>query len=273
MTNHPWQLFPLALSVAALVAGCQPAAQEEPVQNEAVNEASPLPPLPVAEPPMDRAGLLTAVAKAASASALGRIDSAEQRPLDGKRFEVRIRFGCATTPQLVKETAGPFNVRFNSEDRTLRLRAAPDLTLDEPQIAALAGERVEAVEGFWMRRPWLLADGCPAGPADQQTDGTPQASDQRVGLAQFFTATDSRTMRRDDRAYEATKVLGADEAPSRQGYNVVLSGRLRQLPQRRVILCRTRGAGAPPECVVSAQFDRVWIEEPSSKAILAEWGN
>jgi hypothetical protein len=272
MTNHQWQLFPLVLPIAAFVAGCQPTAQEEPVQNDAANEALALPPLPVAESPMDRSAVLTAVAKAASASALGRDDGAEQRPLDGKRFEVRIRFGCATTTQPTKEPVGPFNVRFNSEDRTLRLRAAPDLTLGEPQIATLAGEQVEAVEGFWMRRPWLLADGCPAGTADQQSGESP-VSDQRVGLAQFFTATDSRTMRRDNRAYEATKVLAADEAPSRQGYNLVLSGRLRQLPQRRVILCRPRGPGAPPECVVSAQFDRVWIEDPSSKAILAEWGH
>lgn len=273
MTNHQWQLFPLALSIAAFVAGCQPAAQEQPIENEAVNEALPLPPLPVAEPPMDRAAVLTAVAKAASASALGRNDSAEQRPLDGKRFQVRIRFGCAAAPQPAGRTAGPFNVRFNSEDRTLRLRAAPDLTLEDPRIAALAGEQVEAVEGFWMRRPWLLADGCPAGAADPQPDGAFPASDQRVGLAQFFTISDSRTRRREDRAYEATKVLSADDAPSGQGYNLVLSGRLRQLPQRRVILCRTRGPGSPPECVVSAQFDRVWIEDPSSKAMLAEWGN
>ena len=44
---------------------------------------------------MDRAALLMEVAKAASASALGKDISNDLRKLDGKRFEVRIRFGCA----------------------------------------------------------------------------------------------------------------------------------------------------------------------------------
>ena len=282
MRDMKW--VPVAVIASALaVSACQP---DEVAENQAVNEVSPRPRLPVAEPPMDRRALLMAVAEGASAAALGQDDSDHQRDLDGKRFEIRVRFGCAAQPVAKDDDTGkrnapaqarPFNVRFNSDDRTLRLRAAPDLTLDDPRIAAIAGEDVEAVEGFWMRRPWLLADGCPAEPppatGENEADATQGSSSQRVGLAQFFTEADSRTARRDNRAYEATEVLDENRMPSRTGYNLILSGRLRQLPNGRVITCYSVGTEAPPECVVAADFDRVWIEEPGSKDVIAEWSS
>lgn len=262
---------------------------------------------------MDRSALLLAVARAASAAALRQDDAIEQRKLDGKRFEVRIRFGCAPptppveAPQVAgarrpatTSPAGPFNVRYDEEDRTLRIRATPDLTLDEKPVKALAGEAVEAVEGFWMYRPWLLTDGCPAvspppepqaatesaesgqdepsaasdaaEPSEEEAKVLPERN-HRVGLAQFFTKTDPRTGRRDERPYETTKVLPQDRQPSRQGYNLVLSGRLRNVPVGQVISCRAASLNAPPECIVSAEFDRVWIEDPASKDVIAEWGS
>jgi len=290
----------LTVAVAALAVGCRQAPQEEVDENQA-NTVVELPRLPIAEPPMDRAALLMEVAKAASASALGKDISNDLRKPDGKRFEVRIRFGCAppASPPEVEKTAkpaaqeqatGPFNVRFDEKDRTLRLRAAPDLTLNDRWIASVVGESVEAVEGFWMYRPWLLTDGCPVIPAQLDSGASDRgltseskevaaaaiaAPDRkyRVGLAQFFTDTDTRTGRRDGRAYETTKILPDDKQPSRQGYNLVLSGRLRHLPSGPVIACEAESADALPQCVVSAEFDRVWIEDPGTKSLIAEWGN
>lgn len=251
-------------------ASCQPAdpgrATNE--RNGAAEEppASPLP-LPVADQPLDRSALLIAAAKAGSAAALGVDDLANQRGLDGRTFEVRIRFGCAAGaggPDAKK--IGPFNVRFDPSDRTLRVRAAPDLTLDTPQVAV---EGVEHVEGFWMRRPWLLKPGCPRGaPA---SNGGPAKFEQRVGIAQLSTSTDNRTARRDGRPYETTKVLEEGALPSAQGYDLVLSGRLRKYPDGRVIACRLLGAEVPPECVISAQFDRVRIQTPDGQTTLGDW--
>jgi hypothetical protein len=141
----------------------------------------------------------------------------------------------------------------------------------------------------------MLADGCPVisrarrtaetrlAPDLPQPQDTPQepAGDlaraagysQRIGIAQFFTGADSRTGRREERAYEASKMLAENERPSPEGYNLVLSGRLRRLPGGQVIACRVASVDAPPECVVSAKFDRVRIEVPSTKNVLAEWGN
>ena len=228
--------------------------------------------------------MLQAVAIAASATALGQDDINAQRGLDGKRFDVRIRFGCTTV------VAAPFNVRFGEEDRTLRVRAAPDMTLKDPAVAPLSSQSIEAVEGFWLRKPWLLQDGCPVMSNPQRTTETkpavsqtprvvtgnaarPAVYSQRVGIAQFFTEADSRTSRREARPYDLSKVLAENEAPSPVGYNLVLSGRLRRLPDGRVISCRVADVDAPPECVVSAEFDRVRIENPGTRNILGEWGS
>ena len=137
-----------------------------------------------------------------------------------------IRFGCTGDVNAPKA----FSVAFDEADRTLRIRAAPNLTRDDPAVAAIAGDAVEAVEGFWLPRPWLLADGCPALPSPSQlapadaeaaADTPPAAvapaATQRIGIARFFTKTDFRTGRRDQRPYEAVSVLAADKQPSAEG--------------------------------------------------------
>ena len=221
---------------------------------------------PAPAAPMDRAALLWAAARAGSAAALPLDDDREQqRSLDGRPFEVRIRFGCASRVATAPAArAGPFNVRFNSSDRTLRVRATPDLARDTPQVA-MAG--VERVEGFWMRRPWLLAPGCPVSRPAPEGAAFP-VSEQRVGIVQFSSAADTRTG--DGSPYEVTRILPEGATPSREGYDLVLSGRLRRYPDGRVILCRTMGLEAPPECVISAHFYRVSIQAPDG-TVLGEW--
>ena len=290
------------------LAACRPATHDPATDNGSKNGVQPLPALPVVDPPMDREALLLAVARAASSAGLGLDDSSTQRKLDGRRFEVRLRFGCKPDGTAT-DADGRFSVRFDEKDRTLRLRASPDLGLDDAPVEALgktaegaSGEAkvIEAAEGFWIRRPWLLADGCPTtSPPDQAAmemrvdasepgqsqpltapegtsadSGSPsKKANERVGLAEFYTSTDSRTGRRDERAYEVTKVLGEGEQPSTQGYNLVLSGRLRAQPLGRVISCWIAAPGESPRCIVSAQLDSVLIERPDSKQILAKWGS
>ena len=74
------------------------------------------------------------------------------------------------------------------------------------------------------------------------------------------------------RPYEAVKTLDADQPVGSQGFDLVLSGRLKALSDRGVILCAAKSADSPPECIVSAEFDRVRIESPASRDIVAEWG-
>lgn len=283
-------------AVAVATAACEPGAQDASA-NDSANAASAIDRLPVAERPLDRAALLMAAARAASAVALGQSDTDQRRRLDGKRFEVRIRFGCPADLRPPSGSADPqpqrdparFDVKFGEVDRMLRIRAAPDLNVGDPLVASIRGETFEAVEGFWLRRPWLLAEGCPPAPPPPPVNANPgdapaatkgakaaaaspaPAPTHRVGIAEFFTEADSRAGRRDGRAYETTKVLGGVQRPSDIGYNLVLSGRLRQLPSGQVITCVAANPDEAPQCVISADFDRVRIEAPGTREVLAEW--
>lgn len=292
----------LALGAIAMASACRPAdsgdnagaPEDEPVLN--------LPAVPRPAPPIDRATLLAAVARAASATAAGQAAPAGQRELDGRPFELRIRFGCrGPAPDLAKAWLG---WSFDPDDRTMRVRAAPTIAADEPMVASLNAGEVEAVEGFWIPRPWLLEPVCPARAAvlpSNTSESTEPASagdvrrpaanpreespDEdapaavvepvpqwpRIGIAQFFTATDPRTGRRDGRAYQSVKTLPEGQQPSPQGFVLVLSGRLRAIGSMGVIGCAARSSDAPPECIVSAEFDKVWIEDPATRRTIAEW--
>jgi hypothetical protein len=273
----------VALLGAALATACKPTAEPATV-NQPAAVAPALAASPVVEAPMDRVGLLQAVAKAASAAALGQDDVAVQRSLDGRRFEIRLRFAC---PGPAREAESPLSAAFDEKTNILRVRAAPDVSRDDPFVATLGGADVEAVEGFWLRRPWLVGDGCPVLPVPSTPEATndegstddstsakavlAQPGVQRVGIAQFFSTSDARTGRRDGRPYEVTRALAADAQPSAQGYALILSGRLRQLPDGRVISCKTQFGDAPPPCLVSATIDRVAIANPQTNEELANW--
>lgn len=237
---------------------------------------------------LDRAGMLEAVRLAASAAAIGTDDREAQRSLDGRQFEVRIRFGCAGGPAAAKEE--PLGWTFDEKARTLRIHATPTISPDQEEVASIAPEGTEAVEGFWLARPWMVTAGCPAplpqpatedGPAaDKDAKSVPakpataQAAEPagRIGIAEFFTDTDARTGRRDRRPFRSTQVLDEGRKPGAAGFNLVLSGRLRALPGGKVINCVPDNPDRAPNCVVSADFDRVWIEWPDDGTIVAQWG-
>lgn len=268
---------------ATMIAACGAEQTFESDTDNIANETVlPERPLTITEAPFGRARLLLTVARVASSHARGMDNSDFQRALDGKRFEVRLRFGCDGQGP-VREGHG-YSVDPNG--RTLRLRAVPTLSLQDSTVRSLAGDDVEAAEGFWISRPWMLDAACPAGKAATEPDDlqeaqgttasieqskTPIASAQRVGLVHFFTPADSRTRQRMDRPFEAVKKLEAGEQVGRDGFNLVLSGRLRARRDGRVILCEGSGRDRPPDCVVSTDVDRVWIERPEDKAVLAEW--
>ena len=290
-------MFPSALRTAgtclvlAMVLACRPATDD--AANAGDNGVAPPIQLPVAEAPLDREDLLLAVFRASSAYAVGADDGVEQSRLDGKPFEVRFRFGCPGLADSRAVAAATF-----SDRRSIALRATPNINREDPAIARLDGVAFEAVEGFWLNRPWMLEASCPvvrtaeaesadrteagqnasAGEApapEAATDANGRESDAvdrpAVGIAQFFTETDPRTHRRDGRPYSTTKALPPETGPSEQGYDLVLSGRLRRLPDGRVIVCSSPAVDIPPACVVSVNFDRVRFERADTKQMLAEW--
>ena len=258
------------------IAGCE--ASRPPDENQAIpgnNVASPAPPLPLPAPelPVDRERLLLAVAQARSAYAAGADDRAAQAELDGDRFELRIRFGCGAPSA---EAAGNPSVRHDSAARTVELSASPDVDLEDPMVAATAGEGIEAVEGIWIPRPWLLQPACPQGAAVQLSASGEQAARQtprQVAIAQFFTPDDSRIGRRDNRSYRHVIRLDEGQDPTRpQGYDLILSGRLRTGPAGRVIRCTAPDRATMPTCLIGAEFEEVRIEDVERREVIARWG-
>ena len=70
--------------------------------------------------------------------------------------------------------------------------------------------------------------------------------------------------------------LGSDFSSGmkvKDGLIFVLAGRLRKLASGRVVTCQLEGRDAPPDCIVSAEFDRAWIEHPGTRAMVAEWSS
>lgn len=279
-------MFILRYSFAAMaimgLCACNRAPDRAAVPNDV--EASPIiPELPMAEPPLDREKLILAAMRAGSASAVGQDDRESQRLLDGKRFELRMRFGCSGASTDSDETR---RWSFDEKGRILRVQAEPEISASTQLLKSLPLGAFEAAEGFWITQPWVLTAACIA-----KSNVTPAASQVQpmkpavtagitpsmmsslpsLGIVQLFSSTDTRTHRRDNRAYKATKPLGAEVQPSVDGYDLLVSGRLKRIGDGAVISCRSEDERLPPSCIIFAEFDRVSLVQPGTGEILAEW--
>lgn len=281
-----WRYSTTALASLALFA-CQKPPEREPEPQPVSKPTPAVPLLPVAEPPMNREALLMAVIRAASAAAAGGDDTKDQRRLDGKRFELRLRFGC-DGPDDNGDT--PRGWTFDENRRVLQIHVESDISADTPLLSKLGTGQFEAAEGFWIRRPWLLTAACPAVTAAPSTPPPVTPSGElspvpsapftelaqsspapRLAIVQFFTTSDSRTHRRDHRAYEVTRTLDGGGKPSNRGYDLIISGRLKRGNGGPVITCVSEDARIAPSCVISAEFERVALERPGTGEILADW--
>ncbi len=287
-----------ALFVALLAAGACGGPQNQSntaanAANAAQEQAVPQLPVPTLEQPLGREQLLLAANHAASDFAAGVDDSQRQKDLADKKFEFRLRFGCQ--PAGTNAGADVFGWSVDKSSGALKVRATPTRSAKDPEVKALAGDSFEAVEGFWVREPWLLSAACPktpvpaddaqkAGAASAKPKGPAPASTESdatvpatpppptLGIAQFFTATDPRTMRRSGRPYQATKKLDDGDVPV-GGFDLVISGRLVALPDGKVIACELAQSAGRPICVISVEFGQVSIERADTHEQLAQWGS
>ena len=262
-------LLRLAASTSlALLCACEPrddankAAPEPPV--EVVKHKSDAIPLPA--PPLDRAALLGAVAQAASAHAAGIDDPQAQAVLDGRRFAIKLRFGCGGPAGEASSDALRWRVK---SDESLEITATPDLSLEAPELAGALTQTVEAVEGFWIPHPWLLSNACPA--LRQSSEAHPVVPEHSVGIAQYYTPEGSRTERRSGRAYVSIAPAEPGEPLPQNGFVLLLEGRLQAWPGGPPIHCSSTSAAARPSCIVSVRLDRVAFTRPGDGAVIDEW--
>lgn len=275
------------LLLAGVAAGCRadPVANDsaENVQNAAGEKnLADAPALPTVSQPLSRRELLLAAAEAASDFAAGVNDTKRQRELSGQPFSLAIRFCEGDRNEAL------FRSSFDQESRVVRLQVRPDINASSPLIQQLRAPGIEAVEGFWIRKPWLLEPACPtmapAAPATELPDAEAgkeastetmqeQAEERppwvpRVGIAEFHDRSSDRSIRRGDRPYEVTKRLpeGARVGP----VDMLIKGRLRALTTGKVIVCTGGSATMPPTCVISARVDAVSLRQTGGD-VLGEW--
>jgi hypothetical protein len=266
----PVRLPVVAAAAGLLLASCD---RDEPV--------APPPPVPAAgplataplNPPLDRRALLSAVSQAAARYAAGAAPAAAG-PLVGRQFDIRLAFGCEGAEASPADGAGDGLARWSwGPDReTIRLSLTPGDWARSALIADAGSNQWEAVEGFWVARPWMPADGCPSIPADPLASGPVAPSPPTVGLAAVFETGGSRLGRRNGRAYTHT-IRPAGDAPLTApdaGYGIRLQGRVAAFPDGRAIRCRAANPNQRPVCVAAVQLDRVAFETPAGQT-LSEW--
>ncbi len=266
-----------AVALLALVlAGCEQETSKAPdsVASEAPERPAPKT-LPTAVPVLARGDLISAAGRAAS-DYVGGAERPSPDPLVGRTFSIKIAFGCsgpASGSPETSEAPGLASWSWGSEEKAIELRMAPGDWAGSALIAGSAdAPDWEAVEGFWIPRPWLLSESCPTVRGDPLQTANAGAAPQTLGLAAVFETGGSRIGRRNGRAYTFTIRPDGDtpvQAPA-QGYRLVLAGRVASFPDGRAIRCRATGPDQRPVCVVATNLDRVAFEGADGK-MLSEW--
>ncbi len=287
-----WWPLPFALALAACGTERAP---------EATTADAPTPPAATALPPedavpavLDRRGIIEALRLAASEHSSGRAAPASDALVD-RSFALRIAFACPGSAPLPADGAGTAGLPHwsrTADGSAIRLTLSPAdwIGASAPVDVGDAGV-FDAVEGYWLPRPWQGFDDCPvarsgaaaappaspaAVPAPSVAAAAPAATSeppaaQTMGLAAVYAQGSSRIGRRNGRPYASTIEIGTDgTAPPPGGYRLVLEGRVAAFPGGGAIACRGRGAERPPVCVIAVRLDRVAFESGDGAA-LDEW--
>jgi len=233
---------------------------------------------PLGPPPaLTRAELINGLAQAASLYAREQTLEVSD-PLVGRTFSLRLPFGCTGPAATEQPAEGIADWRWGPDQATIRLRLTPSDWIATPlmQGAVVAEDaepqpnQWEAVEGFWVARPWIATETCPAASLSSSISAPP--SPQTVGIAAVFPRDGSRLGRRNGRAYEFTVRQHGDTplaAPS-AGYRLRLEGRIVAFPDGRASRCVSYSPDQRPTCVAAVQMDRVAFEDTTG-TVLSEW--
>ncbi|MEN5175464.1 hypothetical protein [Brevundimonas diminuta] len=261
------------------------------------------PPTVVLDSTLNRAALLAALTEAGTALADGQTRDAA---LTGRTVSVRLPFGCSGETNVAGEASGLPRLARN-EDGSLTLTVTPeDLSASAlvPATREGAVDKWEAVEGFWIARPWSSLDVCPTSAAQpapapdpapspaQTADKTPAEGkaleartvetvasppvvqpERSAGLAAVFETGGSRLGRRQGQAY--VHVIrgekGVAPTPAPGGYALRLEGRLTAFADGKAVHCVQKDAESRPVCVAALRLDRLAFEDGATGALLSEW--
>ncbi len=290
---------PLAVAAALpFLAWCQrppePAAPEAP---------APAAPTVVLDSTVNRAALLAALTEARAATADAR---PREAALNGRTVSVRLPFGCqgagdadhveAGLPSVVRGADGALMLTVMPEDLSASALIGVSRASSDGAAPADATGKWEAIEGFWIPRPWSGLETCAPRQAvaavtapeedaadkalnDKTLPDTPIATaplskpERSAGLATVMESGGSRLGRRQGQAY--VHVIrgekGAVATPAPGGYALRLEGRLTAFADGKAVHCVQQDAESRPVCVAALRLDRLAFEEGATGAVLSEW--
>lgn len=247
--------------------------------------------LPKAQPPLYRGDLIKLGQKAASAFATGGALQNAGGDLAGRRFELRLPFGCTGAAR--EGAAVTSGWSYDPKKESLRAFVAPQGWSDTEWLRTAIGDGVvDRAEGFVIERPWILEPACPrparmasveAGPDEegQSEADTPAAPEEKtaptpadkvpeLAVVELFTADAPRSAARGDRGYVAVVKRPPEKVDPNLWFTLVLSGRLATFPGGNSVRCWGDALATRPRCLLAVEIDHAAIVDRDGLE-LAEW--
>lgn len=239
--------------------------------------------LPAESLTLSRAELVSLAAKATDALSSGTQLPQAVRDSAGRRFELLIPFGCGGPSP---SNGGNAFWTYDKAQGRLRISVTPiqwqaaDWNLGEVPT-------LEAIEGFWVDRPWSSSGDCPAAPEqaepapepakdtaapNEQPVAKPQEPERTLAVAQVFLADGTRGIRRANRPYSIVTRIPPERFDGTRGFRLRLTGRIERVPNGKPVQCvQPQGPDRRPACLIATVLDEVRIENPASGEVLATW--
>jgi len=156
--------------------------------------SAPMITLPTERPMLSRADFLSLAGKAADAVASGAPVPQEVRDAAGRRFDLVMPVGCDAPSEERKDRPS-----WSYDESRGRLRITiPAITWEPADWRLGDTPKINAIEGFWITRPWTSSDTCPPPvalptPADQPAEASAQEAAPKERATKEQTGPDSDT--------------------------------------------------------------------------------
>ena len=220
---------------------------------------------------LGRSDLLALAGRAADEAAAGRAPAGDSDDLDGRRFELRLPFGC-DGPAGEDSRAG-MRWRYDADAKALRINVTPTLWPAEEWRVASPPSGVGTIKGFWIARPWTSSEDCPVEREPVAPLGAEPVTlpGQTLAIGQALPA-EALEGARDRETYDAVVRLPEDELDASRGFRLRISGRVARTGEAGTVRCRQPlGPEQRPVCLIGVVMDEVAIENPAGGETLATW--
>ncbi|GGE84733.1 hypothetical protein [Sphingomonas prati] len=221
---------------------------------------------------LGRGDLIALAATAADATARGTAMPATLRDMIARPFSIALPFGCDGAATEGSDAAMRWT--YDAAAGALRIHVAPSAWLPADWWPRGAPDGVEALEGFWVARPWTSSETCPADQDPVAATGAEPVTlpGQTLAVGQIFGPESGRQGRREGSPYTTVLRVKPEEVQADQGFRVRLIGHIAAAPDGAPVVCQqVGGAEQRPVCLVATSLDEVRIENGTTGATLATW--